>query len=122
MQLRQGDATGLEQSIDALVSPLGHSPSRSSPGRTIDRCAAGKQYYEARLYPREGDERLSASKRNESKRAAADGTDLDKASASGRGGRKQRSSDVGRALRTTYDDTLREPVPDDFLALIGKLS
>jgi hypothetical protein len=35
--------------------------------------------------------------------------------------RKQRSSDLGRALRSIYDDTLREPVPDDFLSLIGKL-
>lgn len=42
--------------------------------------------------------------------------------ASERGGRKHRSSDVGRALRTVYDDTLREAVPDDFLSLIGKLS
>jgi hypothetical protein len=25
-------------------------------------------------------------------------------------------------LRTVYDDTLRETVPDDFLDLIGKLS
>jgi hypothetical protein len=41
--------------------------------------------------------------------------------ASGRGG-KQRSGDLGRALRSVYDDTLREPVPDDFLNLIGKLS
>ena len=37
-------------------------------------------------------------------------------------GRKQRSTDIGRALRTIYDDTLRESVPDDFLNLIGKLS
>ena len=36
--------------------------------------------------------------------------------------RKQRSGDLGRALRTIYDDTLREPVPDDFASLIGKLS
>ncbi|HEX8841912.1 MAG TPA: NepR family anti-sigma factor [Sphingomicrobium sp.] len=36
--------------------------------------------------------------------------------------RKQRSSDLGRALRSIYDDTLRETVPDDFLSLIGKLS
>jgi hypothetical protein len=28
---------------------------------------------------------------------------------------------LGRALRTVYDDTLREPVPDEFLNLIGKL-
>ena len=34
----------------------------------------------------------------------------------------RRASDLGRALRTVYDDTLREPVPDDFTDLIGKLS
>ena len=28
---------------------------------------------------------------------------------------------VGRALRTVYDETLREDVPDDFLSLLGKL-
>lgn len=36
--------------------------------------------------------------------------------------RKQRGGDVGRALRSVYDDTLRESVPDDFLDLLGKLS
>lgn len=28
---------------------------------------------------------------------------------------------VSRALRTVYDDTLREEVPDDILRLLGKL-
>ena len=45
--------------------------------------------------------------------------------ASGEGdkkGRKQRTSEVGRALRSVYDDTLRESVPDDFMDLLGKLS
>ena len=37
-------------------------------------------------------------------------------------GRKQRTGDLGRALRTIYDDTLRESVPDDFMNLLGKLS
>lgn len=37
------------------------------------------------------------------------------------GARKQRSGDLGRALRSVYDDTLRESVPDDFLTLLGKL-
>jgi len=37
-------------------------------------------------------------------------------------GRKQRAGDIGRALRTIYDDTLRESVPDDFSDLLGKLS
>ena len=36
--------------------------------------------------------------------------------------RKQRASDLGRALRSIYDDTLRESVPDDFKDLLGKLS
>ena len=36
--------------------------------------------------------------------------------------RKQRAGDLGRALRTVYDDTLREPVPDDFAQLLGKLN
>jgi hypothetical protein len=35
--------------------------------------------------------------------------------------RKHRSADLGRALRSVYDDTLRESVPDDFLDLLGKL-
>ena len=29
--------------------------------------------------------------------------------------------DLGRALRTVYDETLREDVPSDFLDLLGKL-
>jgi hypothetical protein len=37
-------------------------------------------------------------------------------------GRKQRSTDLGRALRSVYDDTLRETVPDEFVSLLGKLS
>ena len=37
-------------------------------------------------------------------------------------GRKQRAGDIGRALRTIYDETLREAVPDDFSDLLGKLS
>jgi hypothetical protein len=37
-------------------------------------------------------------------------------------GRKQRSTDLGRALRSVYDDTLRESVPDEFVHLLGKLS
>ena len=35
---------------------------------------------------------------------------------------RQRASDVGRALRSVYDETLREEVPDDFSDLLGKLS
>jgi hypothetical protein len=38
-----------------------------------------------------------------------------------KGVRKQRASELGRALRSIYDDTLRESVPDDFTDLLGKL-
>lgn len=44
-----------------------------------------------------------------------------KSKASERSGKSRRTNDLGRALRTVYDDTLREAVPDDFLSLIGKL-
>jgi Anti-sigma factor NepR len=30
--------------------------------------------------------------------------------------------DLGKALRTVYDDTLREDVPSDFMDLLSKLS
>lgn len=50
---------------------------------------------------------------NDGKAPSKDGT--------AKGGRK-RPSEVGRALRSVYDDTLRESVPDDFMDLLGKLS
>jgi hypothetical protein len=34
---------------------------------------------------------------------------------------KTRAGNWGRVLRTAYDDTLRESVPDEFLDLLGKL-
>ena len=38
-------------------------------------------------------------------------------------GRKGAGPDeVGKALRSAYDETLQEEVPDDFLDLLGKLS
>ena len=36
--------------------------------------------------------------------------------------RAKRAGDIGRALRSVYDETLREDVPDDFTDLLGKLS
>ena len=52
---------------------------------------------------------------------AGDSRRSKKSAASDRGPRK-RSGDLGRALRSVYDDTLREAVPDDFLNLLGKLT
>jgi hypothetical protein len=65
-----------------------------------------------------GDEELSAKKGSETE-GAGDSRHSKKSKASDRSARK---GDLGRALRTVYDDTLREAVPDDFLSLIGKLS
>lgn len=35
--------------------------------------------------------------------------------------RNDKATPVGRALRSVYDDTLRESVPDDFMDLLRKL-
>jgi hypothetical protein len=64
---------------------------------------------------------LSAKKRSETE-GAGNSNRSKKSPTADRGARKQRSGDLGRALRSVYDDTLRESVPDDFLSLIGKLS
>ena len=72
-----------------------------------------------------GDERLSGKQQGES-------NSIGKGKSSGKmrtgknaprekGVRRQRASELGRALRSIYDDTLRESVPDDFLDLLGKL-
>jgi hypothetical protein len=63
---------------------------------------------------------LSAKKRSDTE-GAGDIRRSKKSQASDQVGRKQRSGDLGRALRSVYDDTLRESVPDDFLNLLGKL-
>ncbi len=67
---------------------------------------------------REGDERLSGSQedgvRAGDKQPAAPRSPKDR--------KKDKTNVVGRALRTVYDDTLREEIPDDFLDLLGKLT
>ena len=64
---------------------------------------------------------MSAKKRSETE-GAGHSRRSKKPAASDQTTRKTRPSDLGRALRSVYDDTLRESVPDDFLNLIGKLS
>ena len=63
---------------------------------------------------------MSAKNRSETDGAGNSGRSK-KSSPSDRVARKQRSGDLGRALRSVYDDTVRETVPDDFLNLLGKL-
>jgi hypothetical protein len=73
-----------------------------------------------RVNPREGGERLSGKARGKSDGGKRDGrppTPPDEKKKR----RTARSADLGRALRSVYDDTLRETVPDEFLNLLGKL-
>jgi anti-sigma factor NepR-like protein len=67
-----------------------------------------------------GDERLSAKNGTESD-GSAQSRRSRKSDMPEKNARKKRPSDLGRALRSIYDDTLREPIPDDFVNLIGKL-
>jgi len=76
----------------------------------------------------EGDERLSEGHDGES-HGGGNGKENRTAPAPGTESRlpeknkkKPKASEVGRALRSVYDDTLREAVPDDFTDLLGKLS
>ena len=64
------------------------------------------------MHPREGDEDLSEGSKSDSH---ANGRDT-------RSKRSRKAGDVGKALRTVYDTTLREDIPPDFLDLLGKLS
>jgi hypothetical protein len=69
------------------------------------------------MYALEGDKGLSgtsSSKASGSPGRSGSGPDKKKS-------RKDRSGTVGRALRTVYDDMLREDVPRDFLDLLRKL-
>ncbi len=47
--------------------------------------------------------------------------DNDKRGARSPSRKQDKTNVVGRALRTVYDETLREDIPDDFLDLLGKL-
>jgi hypothetical protein len=67
------------------------------------------------MLAREGDERLSGTSKAKGSRASAGAGSPD------RKNRKDPRGSVGRALRTVYDDMLREDVPKDFLDLLRKL-
>ena len=78
----------------------------------------------APLYPREGGREVEW----QGSEASTDGSRKSRTSASGQAqfrekGRASSAPPIsGARLRTVYDDTLRESVPDDFLDLLGKLS
>jgi hypothetical protein len=68
-----------------------------------------------------GDERLNDGKKRVPK-DTAQGEERKTAPAAKLKKTGQRTADVGRALRSVYDETLREDVPDEFKDLLGKLS
>jgi hypothetical protein len=70
------------------------------------------------MHPARGIEQLSEGSRNDPPARSGRGKPR------GKGGRSPRSkaSDFGKALRSVYDNTLREDVPKDFLDLLGKLN
>ncbi len=75
---------------------------------------------------REGDERLSVNhdggdRKPEDEDADRPATGRKPAPRKDVTARKDKASPVGRALRTVYDDMLRESVPEDFLDLLNKL-
>ena len=91
---------------------------RVKAGRSWGSCCTAHPYLYERAETRaRGDEELSARKDND-RQGAGDSRHSKKSKSPDRVARK---GDLGRALRSVYDDTLREPVPDDFLNLIGKL-
>jgi hypothetical protein len=74
--------------------------------------------YERAENPREGGQELSARTGSDTE-GAGHSRHSKKSRPSERTARK---SDLGRALRSVYDDTHREAVPDDLSTLTGKLS
>ena len=71
--------------------------------------------------PPKGDERLSGSDKAEP-RSSDDGRhDGKESKLAPKKKPSGRPSDVGRALRSVYDDTLREDIPLDLQDLLGRL-
>ena len=69
----------------------------------------------AHVPAREGDERLSGTSKASGGRGESDTGQSENKK------RRDKRAPIGRALRTVYDDMLREEVPKDFLDLLGKL-
>ena len=79
---------------------------------------AGKPMH---MHPREGDEDLSEGTKSDPHASGRKKNGAGKVRKTHGGGRSK-AGDLGKALRSVYDTTLREDVPRDFLDLLGKLS
>jgi hypothetical protein len=81
-----------------------------------DRTTAGTP-----RHPREGDEDLSEGSNSDPLASGGRNKPRSKRGRKPNSAGRTKASDVGRALRSVYDTTLREDVPRDFLDLLGKL-
>ena len=71
--------------------------------------------------PHEGDERLSVSDKAEHRNGDHAGGGAEGTVPTSKRAGKNQPYDVGRALRSVYDNTLREEIPDDIKDLLGRL-
>lgn len=69
-----------------------------------------------------GIEQLSEGSTNNHPARSGRGKTRAKAGPKAGGSTRSKAGDVGKALRSVYDNTLREDVPSDFLDLLGKLT
>lgn len=74
------------------------------------------------MRPARGIEQLSEGSRNDPHARSGRAKLRSKAGRKSGGTTRSKASDVGKALRSVYDNTLREDVPTDFLDLLGKLN
>ena len=74
------------------------------------------------MHPARGDEELSDNSRNDPFRNGARGKPRPQRGRKPPAAGRAKAGDLGKALRSVYDTTLREDVPDDFLDLLGKLN
>lgn len=94
------------------------------PASVVRQAPNGKSVVEDRKSesPFEGDERLSDAKRKTSSGKARTVKPAESTGGERRpGAPRKNQGDVGRVLRSVYDITLNEDIPDDFLDLLGKL-
>jgi hypothetical protein len=112
-------------SVDVRSYGLGAGHFAAPLDLPVRACCARRLRFVARACTRvRGDERLSGRQQGESDKIGKGKSSKARTGTSAprdKGVRKQRASELGRALRSIYDDTLRESVPDDFMDLLGKL-
>jgi hypothetical protein len=73
------------------------------------------------MHPGEGDEELSEHNDKDPLAGPARAKPKSRRTRKQEGGGRSKIGDVGKALRSVYDSTLREEVPGDFIDLLGKL-